>query len=55
MTAIPNDLMQDYRDVELACDECGEAWSVRILDGDDLTYEQTECPIAGCDGEGEEL
>jgi hypothetical protein len=43
------------REVELACDSCAECWTVHLADGEDLSYEDTFCPIAGCDGEGEEV
>lgn len=41
------------REVELACDACGDAWTVHLADGEDLSYDDTLCPIAGCPGEGE--
>jgi hypothetical protein len=40
-------------DVQLQC-ECGEAWSVTVYGGEDLTLGQLECPASDCDGEGTE-
>ncbi len=42
-------------DVELGCPNCGEAWSVRVFEGEGLTDEQTECPTDDCNGMGREL
>ena len=59
MSTTPAEAMQDAasqgREVTLACDACAEAWIVFVPEGDDVTYDDTVCPIAGCDGEGEEV
>ena len=41
--------------VELACGECGDAWTVLVSAGADLTDAQVACPDRDCDGTGEEL
>jgi hypothetical protein len=59
MAASPAELMHDAadpgREVEIACTECGECWSVHVDDGEEITDDQAECPISDCDGFGEEV
>lgn len=43
------------RVVELVCGECGDAWTVLVPDGADLTDDQLSCPTSDCDGAGVEL
>lgn len=59
MATSPAEAMQDaatpVREVEFACSDCGETWTVHVLDGEDVTDKQAECPDSHCDGSGEEL
>lgn len=40
--------------VDLLCSECGEMWSVKVFEDEDLDQGESECPAEGCPGIGDE-
>jgi hypothetical protein len=57
----PDEALQDAweqkhcHEVELACDLCPESWVVKVRYGEDLSHEDTRCPVRGCNGYGTEI